>query len=267
MAVSLKALIKEILPAGVTQRISNLRGRRLEQYLGRLSIQEAFDEVYKRDFWKRGDSRSGPGSEGLTARRYVELVLEYASKHSLRTVVDAGCGDFSVGSRLSTIFERYIALDVSPRIIEINKQRYADLATKNVTFGVADLTSTTFPEADLILIRQVLQHLTNAQIEQILKNLEASKWRRTLITEEVFDPHNNPTPNLDLPSHTFGTRVAHGSGVYVDKLPFNRPAKPIAIIQDTAVRGGLQSALLIFELSRETAYEQRAFARAASEMR
>jgi SAM-dependent methyltransferase len=247
----LKSLIKKIFPAALTHRISRLRGRRMERQLGQLSVQEAFDEVYRKKIWKRGASVSGPGSEGLPAERYVELVLEYASTHALRTVVDAGCGDFSVGSRLARIFERYTAFDVSPHIIETNKQRYADLIRQNVTFSVADMTSTTFPQADLILIRQVLQHLTNAQIELILKNLEGSNWRRALITEEIYDPTHNSTPNLDLPSHSCGTRVALGSGVFVDKDPFNRQAKQIAIIDDVTVGGKPHGSLVVFELNRD----------------
>jgi len=65
-----------------------------------------------------------------------------------------------------------------------------------------DMTSTTFPPTELILIRQVLQHLTNEQIQKILKNIEESRWRRVLITEHVSNPENNQTPNLDLASHT-----------------------------------------------------------------
>ena len=103
-------------------------------------------------------------------------------------MVDGGCGDFSIGSRLASKFDEYLALDVSSRIVEINKSRYADLcASGRVTFGFMDMTSTTFPPTDLVLIRQVLQHLTNAQIQKILNNIEASQWRRVLITEQVFN--------------------------------------------------------------------------------
>jgi hypothetical protein len=201
--------------------------------------------------WRQGNNYSGLGSEGLLADRYVKLVLDYAAKNKLRTVVDGGCGDFSVGSRLAPNFDRYMALDVSPLIIQINKHRYADLTTQHVSFSVADMTSTVFPQADLILIRQVLQHLTNEQIERVLKNLEASDWRRVLITEEVYDPRNNQIPNLDLPSHTVRTRVSLGSGLFIDKEPFNRSANRVAIIDD--VCEGPQVSLLVFELIRDTA--------------
>jgi hypothetical protein len=113
------------------------------------------------------------------------------------------------------------------------------------------MTSTTFPSTELILIRQVLQHLTNGQIQNILKNIEASKWRRVLITEHVSNPENNRTPNLDLPSHTVRTRVALGSGVFIDKPPFNAAANRIVILRgDLPVGGGPPDQLLVYELTR-----------------
>jgi hypothetical protein len=242
--------IKRFIPGIVKRGIGNLLARHRERRLGRLPIQEAFDEVYRRGMWKHGRCYSGPGSEGPLADRYVGLVLDYAATHKLRTVVDGGCGDFSVGSRLAPSFDRYLALDVSPVILKINQQRYADLSRRHVSFEFADMTSTTFPRADLILIRQVLQHLTNRQVEQILTTLEASDWRRALITEDVCNPRYDPIPNLDLPSHTIRTRTSLNSGVFIDRAPFNRPAKRMAFIDGVAAGERSQSGLLVFELIR-----------------
>jgi hypothetical protein len=249
--MSLKSVAKQLLPRGVTQTIGNFLVHQRERRLSRLSLQEAFDEVYRKNMWRQGDSSSGVGSEGVLADRYIELVLKYASENGLRTAVDAGCGDFSVGSRLAPHFGRYTAFDLSPFVIENNKRHFATL-TRNVTFHVGDMTSTMFPSGDLILIRQVLQHLTNAQIEQILKNLEASEWRRALITEDVHDPENNQTPNLDLPSHTVRTRVSMNSGVFLDKDPFNRDAKRLAVLYGCNGVGNKpfpKDGLLVFELT------------------
>jgi hypothetical protein len=249
--MELKSVIKKFLPARITRGIGNMLVKRREKYLGQLSLTDAFDEVYKQRMWKQGNSHSGLGSEGLPAERYIALVKEYAALHQLRTVVDGGCGDFQVGSKLAPSFEWYTALDVSPRIVAINKQRYADLVRKNVTFATADMTAATFPDADLVLIRQVLQHLTNAQIGKILANLEASHWRRVLITESVHAPDNNLSPNLDLPSHTVRTRISLDSGVFLDKPPFSLPARRIATIYSTANGEAQSSGLLVMELSRD----------------
>jgi hypothetical protein len=250
--MSLGSLIKQLLPGRLRDGIDTAFARRRQRrVVSELPLREAFDEVYRKGMWKRGNADSGPGSEGLLADRYVALVQDYAARHKLHTVVDGGCGDFFIGSRLASSFERYVALDISPVIIETNKRRYENLAMQHVSFGVADMTSTIFPQADLVLIRQVLQHLTNAQIEQILRNLEASNWRRALITEDVCNPRNNPDPNLDLPSHSVRTRIPLGSGVFIDKPPFNRPAKRLAFIHDVEDDKEPQSGLLVFELARD----------------
>jgi SAM-dependent methyltransferase len=251
--MTLKNVIKGILPDSVNSRIGTMLMLRRQRYLSQLGIQDAFDEIYKKKMWKQGDSLSGVGSEGTLARDYIQFVLDYAQKHNIQTVVDAGCGDFSVGSQLAPRFERYSAFDISPHVIEINKKRFADLMSNHhVTFAVADMTTTALPACDLVLIRQVLQHLTNTQIEQILINLESSKWRRVLISEEVYDPENNQQPNIDLPSHGVANRVALESGVFIDREPFNRPAKRLIAIRDlSGISETPHAGLQIFELTRD----------------
>jgi hypothetical protein len=249
--MSLKSVVRKCLPISIVERIAAMRLGRREQRLGQLPVQQAFDEVYRKKIWQRGAAASGPGSEGYLADRYVELIREYAARHNLRTAVDGGCGDFEVGSRIAPIFESYVALDVSPRIIGINRRRYDVLAKRNVTFAVADMMSGPLPPADLILIRQVLQHLSNAQIVKILANVESSNWRRVLVTEEVPHQKDASVPNLDLSSHGAGTRVAFGSGVYIDQEPFGMPAKRIAWIEGAAGSGQLAATLLVFEISRD----------------
>jgi hypothetical protein len=252
--MSLKSLLNDLIPAGLKQGIGNLKRSRERRLVSQLPIQEAFDEVYKKGLWGRGDANSGPGSAGDFADRYVAFVQDYAAKHKLRTVVDGGCGDFLVGSRLAPSFDRYTALDVSPFIIDINKRRYAQNPTlQHVNFDVADMTAAIFPPADLVLIRQVLQHLTNAQIEKVLQNLEASTWRRALITEDVCDPANDPAPNIDLPTHSVRTRTPLRSGVYIDQAPFHRAATRLTFFPRAEADKESRSGLLIFELSRDSA--------------
>lgn len=250
--MSIKRAIKRVLPSRLSAYVGGILVRRREEYLAGLPLSQAFDEVYKRGMWKQGDSLSGVGSEGRLAERYVNFVRHYAVQHNLRTVVDAGAGDFSVGSKLAPAFERYLALDVSPHIIGVNRKRYVDQRWAHVTFDVADMTVMAFPSADLVLIRQVMQHLTNAQIELALKNLEASSWRRVLITDEVFLPAGNESPNIDLPSHSVRTRANLGSGVFIDKPPFNRHANRVAEIYDTADGSAAETGLLVQELVRNS---------------
>jgi hypothetical protein len=245
--MTIKMLLKAILPSGLTYFIGYTMMRFRERQLQHLSLRDAFNKIYRDEMWKQGNSMSGVGSEGLLAFQYVTFILKYIDDHNIKSIVDGGCGDFEIGSKLFHRVSKYTALDVSSHVIDENKKRYVENET--LSFRVADMTTTIFPPADLILIRQVLQHLTNAQIEAILKNIEISRWRRVLITEEVADPKNDAAANLDLPYHTVRTRVSKGSGVFIDCPPFNREAKRILVIKDSLKGMKEHSPLVIFELS------------------
>jgi hypothetical protein len=249
--MTLKRIVRAILPAKISRALGSIRMLYRERRLRRFSLPQAFNEVYKKRMWQQGQSLSGVGSEGLLAERYVAFVRDYIQKHRIKTIVDAGCGDFNVGSRLCDDVSKCFALDASSYIIHANQKRYADIS--NVSFQVADLVVTTFPAADLVLIRQVLQHLSNDQIERVLTNLERSKWDRVLVAEAVADPSNDANANLDFQSHSVRTRVNFGSGVFIDRPPFNRPAKRVAVIDDASPDKDASTRLLVFELTnRET---------------
>ena len=74
------------------------------------------------------------------------------------------------------------------------------------------------PAAGLCLIRQVLQHLSNQEIAQILQNTR--KYKYIIITEHYPPPYLNIIPNRDKP-HGKDIRLDNDSGVYLNKPPYN----------------------------------------------
>jgi SAM-dependent methyltransferase len=195
--------------------------------LSKLPIAAAFDEIYKKKMWKQGDSLSGIGSEGEWARKYVQIISELIDTHSVRTIVDFGCGDFSVGSKLVPKVDKMIAIDISETIISINRDRYK---SPNVEFRAGNLLTDAIPDADLVLVRQVLQHLTNAQVESAIQNLERSSAKWIVVTEDVPYPFDAISPNLDMPSHSMDTRCSINSGIDLSAPPFSRAVETIAVI-------------------------------------
>ncbi len=218
----MRTLIKRLLPADLRRVagrcVANFRARRL----ARLSVADAFDEIYRKEYWKQGTSLSGVGSEGEWVHRYCRLVEELAKQLDLRTAVDAGCGDFNVGRELAASFQSYTALDVSSFIIGRNKAAFGGL--RNVEFRVSNLIEEVPPRVDIVLIRQVLQHLTNQQIARILHNVEASGSRYLLVAEEQ-PARGGFVPNHDLGSHSVLTRLDAGSAVDITAAPFGRKAR------------------------------------------
>jgi SAM-dependent methyltransferase len=130
-------------------------------------------------------------------------------------VVDLGCGDFTVGSRLLMNGIRYTGVDIVAALIQRNLQEFSN---ENVSFQCLDITSDPLPDGELCLLRQVLQHLSNVQITKVLTKID--KYRYVLITEHYPAPTVHGVPNKDKP-HGADIRVYDDSAVYLNLPPFN----------------------------------------------
>lgn len=83
-------------------------------------------------------------------------------------VVDLGCGDFKVGSQLRPWCGRYTACDVVPDLIAFNRTAFTQL---DVDFRVLDMVEDPLPAGDVVFVRQVLQHLSNAAISKAIAKI------------------------------------------------------------------------------------------------
>jgi len=245
--MTVKSIVREILPAKISGAFGSIRMLTASGNFGDFRCPRLSTKYTRRGCGSRGNRCLELAAKEFWPNAISHLYATILKERRIESIVDAGCGDFNVGSRLCSDVTKCIALDVSSYIIDANQKRYGDIS--NVNFQVADLIVTTVPTADLVLIRQVLQHLTNDQIERVLHNLDSSTWRSVLVTEAVTDPSNDAGANLDLRSHSVRTRVNFGSGVFVDRPPFNRPAKRIAVIDDASPTRDATTRLLVFELT------------------
>jgi hypothetical protein len=80
------------------------------------------------------------------------------------------------------------------------------------------------PPADLLTIRQVLQHLSNNKIKKILNNV--NKYKYVIITEHLLKDGFVKKHNKDKPTGP-DIRLIDNSGVYINKPPFNLPCMEI----------------------------------------
>jgi hypothetical protein len=196
------------------------------------SPKTVFENLYVRNQWggKPGEIYSGPGSRGEMARHYVNTVSNFIVQHEVKSIVDIGCGDFYVGNELLEGAPwplSYVGLDCAKSVIDANKARFA---RKGVVFRWTDVISDDLPAADLCLIRQVLQHLSNRQIVMLLRKLTGFKW--VLITEHY--PHQDRFKEFNANiAQGAGTRISSGSSVYLDRSPFN--LKMIALLGEVDV--------------------------------
>ena len=70
---------------------------------------------------------SGGGSHGENVvNEYVEVVKGLIHSHkSIKTLVDLGCGDFNIGSKLVENVKKYVGVDVVPNLIEFNQSKFS----------------------------------------------------------------------------------------------------------------------------------------------
>ncbi len=204
----LKSALLAVIPGTTVDYLRRLR-------LPKRSAQEVFSEVYAHKQWGPDEFDSGPGSHGEPARVYVDCVLHFIKAHNIQRVLDLGCGNFEVGKRIAPECMRYVGIDVVPGLIERNRIMFS--AASNIEFNCLDVTTDALPNADLCLVRQVMQHLSNAEISRLLRKLR--KFPHVIIAEHY--PEIEGRPNVDI-EHGCSTRIdKHGSAVYLDKPPFS----------------------------------------------
>src|SRR6266852_1267909 len=218
----IRSVLKYLIPERIKKKYRNERLRQAWDPIitecGALPVSEAFTQTYRRKLWgeNEGDAFfSGGGSLERFATPYADWTIRFITEQSIRTVVDVGCGDFRVGRRICEgTGIHYIGVDVVPDLIAHNRSKFP---IDGVEFKCANAIEDRLPQGDLCLIRQVLQHLTNAQIAKVLAN--CSEFPFLLITEDVYTGRRGQ-PNLDV-LHGPGNRLFRQSGVYLDLPPYN----------------------------------------------
>lgn len=126
-----------------------------------------FAEIYTGHEWG-GHSLSGPGSDERSTVPYVKFVQYWLDSHpEAKTVVELGCGDWATSSRIEWGDDRrYIGLDIVDDLIEKNRDSFA---SKNVSFMAADFVDDDLPTGDVLIAKDVLQHLSNESVLSLLK--------------------------------------------------------------------------------------------------
>jgi 2-polyprenyl-3-methyl-5-hydroxy-6-metoxy-1,4-benzoquinol methylase len=154
-----------------------------------MSNAEVFSKIYKEDLWHGG---SGAGSKLENVKEYVEILQKYIDKPEIKTVLDLGCGDWQFSKFLDLSSVSYLGVDVVESVIESNSTSYS---ASNIKFISRDITTYELPKVDLIICKDVLQHLCNKDVvTTLVKIITSSKF--SLITND-FNPENTENKDID----------------------------------------------------------------------
>jgi len=181
----------------------------------------AMEQVYELRLW--GDEKtefySGSGSHQLEiVKPYIAAVTSFL--RSFKTpisVCDLGCGDFNVGKELVIHAKKYVAIDIVASLIAFNKEKFKE---PNLEFQCLDIAAADLPSGDCAIVRQVLQHLSNAEVQAIVNKLLNFKY--LILTEHI--PEGDFIPNKDILSGQ-GIRLKKKSGINLVAPPFHLKVK------------------------------------------
>jgi len=186
---------------------------------------KAFDYIYANKHWAKeeGLPHSGPGSTlqaTTTLRAFLPVILETISAKSM---LDAGCGDFTWMQETVIDVEKYIGIDIVENLIQTNKRNYEN---GKYTFLCKDVTKDPLPKVDVILCRDCLAHLSLEDITETIKNFKksGSKYLLTSTFPKV-------TINYEIESGGF-------RGVNLRAYPFHFPV-PIMLFKEISAEANM----------------------------
>jgi SAM-dependent methyltransferase len=213
-----KKIIKKILPNTLINFRKKYRIFKIRKSNINKDIKDVFKEIYLTNLWggKKGTFFSGSGSDDKYTQLYAHEIKEFIKANGVKSVIDLGCGDFRVGRKIVSEDIFYTGVDIVDDLINNNNNLYGN---SNVKFLCNNILKDRLPDADLCLVRQVLQHLSNEEIVLVLENIK--KYRFIIVTEHYpSDKIKNIVINKDK-VHGPDTRIYDDSAVYLNHPPFN----------------------------------------------
>ena len=187
------------------------------------SQQATFAAIMKNNEWGDAESVSGPGSTQARGGDFQRELIALLDRFEVRSLVDAPCGDFNwMRNVLADRDLHYTGIDIVEELIRQNVRLYSGAQRR---FVCADMTRADLPNADLVLCRDGLVHLSFADAKAAIRNFQRSGSRYLLTTT-----FTERARNTDIP--TGGWRVLN-----LEAAPFSCPP-PLAMIDERCTHTG-----------------------------
>lgn len=218
----IKKILKKLLPRFILKKLKNAKEKIEIQKYKNLSLEKIFGKIYNEKIWTPENEKfffkyySGLGSHRSEfTEEYITKTISFLKTFEKKpNIVEFGCGDFEVSSKLVNFSNSFTACDIFENLIKTNKERFKDPKLK---FLVMDMTKDQLPAAEICIVRCVLQHLSNQMIKNFLNNING-KFNYLLITEH-FPSQEDFIPNKDIITGP-NIRLSYDSAVDLAKSPF-----------------------------------------------
>ena len=184
-----------------------------------------FSKIYNDSYWGKG---SGDGSDPKKVVKYISLIEDFIKRNKLNSVVDLGCGDWQFSNLIKFNNINYLGIDVVESVVENNNKKYS---TDNITFEKLK-SYNEIPKADLLLVKDVLQHLPQEEVKKIIDNL-FSNYKFIIVTNCIspFNSLGNLILKFITKKKIYNRKINFGEFTYFDirKSPYNLKGKILLI--------------------------------------
>ena len=152
---------------------------------------EAFDHIYEKKLWGKGESASGEGSWKANAVGAVVAVTDAIQQTQAGSLLDCGCGDLNwIRGALQGMRIDVLAVDITPAA--------CSTPPSEIAFQTLDIVTEVPAAHDLVLCRQCLNHMCVSDAVAALHNIRASGSKWLLVT------HYTRGSNASLPGREAG---------------------------------------------------------------
>jgi hypothetical protein len=181
------------------------------------SCEQVFTKIYNNEVLgqnEKGQGYSAPNSTIKNGDPYMVFLKNFIKENNIKSVVEVSCS-FSKHIKLNDV--DYFGVDIVKHVIEKDKKKFS-----SIRFVDLDAVKCEFPKTDLLICKDVLQHLPNEDIKIFLKKLK--NFKNCLICNEI---------DIKILSR-MNQNIKYGSYRNIDlsKPPFNVEGKKVLTYKD-----------------------------------
>jgi len=149
-----------------------------------------FERIFHENDWGNSESVSGEGSNLARTAAVRAQLPALLSRHGIRSLLDAPCGDFFWMKEVALGDVAYIGVDIVAEIVNRTAALYTGPGRR---FLLGDMVEDALPPADLILCRDCLVHLSYDETRRAIDN-----FRRSGATWLLTTTFTGPRANHDI---------------------------------------------------------------------
>lgn len=157
------------------------------------NLEGTFTDIYVNATWgtnEAGVGHSGLGSTLKNTKAYINFLQDFIKNNNIKSVVDFGCGDWEFSQHIDWSGTFYTGYDIVKSVIDNNIKKYSSASRKFIHANGLDKE---LVKADLLICKDVLQHLSNENIFKFLK--QTHKFKYCLITNDLS--YDKPSSNIN----------------------------------------------------------------------